>query len=142
MKTIRLIIFIWFTAIGHFGFSQGVEGLWYTYNSSGQIKSEIKIYIKDGKLYGKLVKLHKAAVAKSDAKCVDCTDYRKNQPIIGMVFISGLKKSGNVWSGDKSILDPNNGVEYDVKIWLTDEDQLAVRGYLGWFYQTEYWVRK
>src|SRR5690554_622631 len=142
MKTMRLLMFLCFTVISHFGYSQSVEGVWNTYNSAGEIKSEVEIYIKDGKLYGKLVRLHKAAVAKSDAKCVKCTDYRKNQPIIGMVFISGLEKSGNEWKGDKSILDPNNGVEYDVKIWLTDDEQLGVRGYLGWFYQTEYWKRK
>ena len=138
----KCFLIICLSMVSFFGFSQSVEGTWNTYNKAGEIKSEVEIYIKDGKLYGKLNKLGKAAVAKSDAKCVKCTDYRKNQPIIGMIFISGLIKSGNEWSGDKSILDPNNGVEYDVKIWLTDDGKLAVRGYFGWLYQTEYWKRK
>jgi uncharacterized protein (DUF2147 family) len=138
----KYILAICICVLSFFSISQSVEGVWNTYNSAGEIKSEVEIYIKDGKLYGKLIKLHKAAVAKSDARCVKCTDYRKNQPIIGMVFISGLKKSGNEWTGDKLILDPNKGEVYDVKIWLTDDDELGVRGYLGWFYQTEYWKRK
>lgn len=65
-----LTICIWMVCF--FSISQNVEGVWNTYNSAGEVKSEVEIYIKDGKLYGKLVKLHKVAKAKSDAKCVKC----------------------------------------------------------------------
>ena len=122
--------------------SQSVEGLWNTYDgSSGKLKSEVKIYLKDGKLYAKLTKLYNVDEAAKNAKCVLCTDYRKDQPIVGMVFISGLTKSGNEWKGNKLVLDPNNGKFYDGKIWLVNDDKLAMRGYLGLFYQTEYWKR-
>ncbi|HLV41508.1 MAG TPA: DUF2147 domain-containing protein [Brumimicrobium sp.] len=124
-------------------FSQSVEGLWNTYdNSSGELKSEVKIYIKDGKLYAKLNKLYNATEAEQNAKCVHCKDYRKDKPIVGMVFISGLTKSGSEWKGNKLVLDPHNGKLYDGKIWLVNDNKLAMRGYLGFLYQTEYWIRK
>lgn len=123
--------------------SQTIEGIWKTYDDgSGELKSEVEIYIKDGKLYGKIIKLHNLEVPLKDAKCYDCTDYRKDQPVMGMEVISGLKKSGKFWTEDKVLLDPNNGKVYDAKLWLINKDKLAVRGYIGWFYRTQYWKRK
>jgi len=59
-----------------------------------------------------------------------------------MEFMSGLKKVGEKWEGKKVLLDPNNGKQYDGQVWLVNNDKLSVRGYLGWFYQTQYWKRK
>ena len=124
-------------------FSQSIEGIWKSYDDeSGELKSEVKIYIKDGKLYGKIIKLHNLDVPLEEAKCKLCTDYRKDKDVMGMMIISGLKKSGEEWSGNQLLLDPNNGKLYDAKFWLVDENKLAVRGYIGWFYRTQYWVRK
>ncbi|PKR80610.1 DUF2147 domain-containing protein [Brumimicrobium salinarum] len=123
--------------------AQSIEGIWETYDDeSGQLKSEVKIYLKDGKLYGKIVELHNLNIPISKAKCYDCTDYRKDQPVIGMEIMSGLTKDGKYWTADDVLLDPNNGKVYDAKIWLMEDNKLAVRGYLGWFYRTQYWKRK
>lgn len=118
---------------------QGFEGLWATYDdNTGKLESEVELFIKNGKLYGKIIKLYGIS---QDAICVNCTDYRKNKPIVGMVFMSGLTQNGKEWIGDNALLHPDNGKLYSGKVWLDSKDRLAVRGYLGWFYRTQYWKR-
>lgn len=136
-----LILSLWL--IPFVGGSQSIEGVWETYDDeSGELKSEVKIYIKDGKLYGKILKLYNLNIDPKDAKCELCTDYRKDQPVIGMLVMSGLNKSGSEWIGDAALLDPNNGKSYDAKVWLESNNKLAVRGYIGWFFRTQYWKKK
>jgi len=145
MYFIKSLIVFCISIMSFMGFTQTIEGVWETYDDkSGKLKSEVKIYLKDGKLYGKILKLHNLEVdiAVEDAMCFKCTDYRKDQPVIGMKIITGLEKSGNEWTGDEILLDPNNGKLYDAKLWLVNDNKLAVRGYIGWFYRTQYWVRK
>lgn len=123
--------------------SQTIEGVWKSYDDdSGVLKSEVKIYIKNGKLYGKIVKLHNLDVPYDEALCYLCTDYRKDKHVMGMEIISGLDKDGNEWTGDTKLLDPENGKSYDATLWLIDDNKLAVRGYVGWFFRTQYWLRK
>lgn len=118
---------------------QSIEGTWATYDdNTGKLESEVELFIKNGKLYGKIIKLYNM---EQDAVCVNCTDYRKNKPIVGMIFMSGLTKNGKEWTGDNVILHPDNGKLYSGKVWLDNKDRLAVRGYLGWFYRTQYWKR-
>lgn len=124
-------------------FAQKITGVWETYDDeSGILKSEVKLYEKNGKIYGKIIELHNLKVDTEDPICIKCTDHRKNKPVKGMEIITGLKKDGNEWYADEGILDPNNGKIYDCKMWLESHDKLAVRGYLGWFYRTQYWKRK
>jgi uncharacterized protein (DUF2147 family) len=59
-----------------------------------------------------------------------------------MVIFDELEKNGDVYTGGK-ILDPGGGSEYNCKIWI-DEDKpniLNVRGYVAFFFRTQYWVR-
>jgi|SRR5690554_31969 len=140
---IKHLIIILFSLASILANAQSIEGVWESYDDgTGELKSEVQIYIKDGKLYGKIIELHNLKIALKDAKCYDCTDYRRNQPVLGMEIITGLEKSGKYWSGKKALLDPNNGKVHDAKLWLINNDKLAVRGYIGWFYRTQYWVRK
>lgn len=123
-------------------FSQSVEGTWKTYDDeTGDLESEVKIYKKNGKIYGKIIKIHKVKNGEENPVCELCPGQRKNKHVLGMNIITGLSKDGSEWYGDESILDPNNGELYDCKIWLENKNKLAVRGYLGWFFRTQYWVR-
>jgi uncharacterized protein (DUF2147 family) len=118
-------------------------GKWQTIDDkTKEIKSEITITEANGVLSGKVSKILRKD-AKPDEKCVECTDARKGQPILGLEIIRGAKKdaSEDVWTGGK-ILDPENGKEYTLK--LTPEDggkKLAVRGSIGPFGRTQTWVR-
>lgn len=51
------------------------------------------------------------------------------------------EKSGKKWSG--TIYDPRDEKGYDAKIWVTDKDELKVRGFLGisLFGETHTWHR-
>ena len=133
-----------FIAMAGAAFAQNTPvGKWHTVDDkTKEIKSEITITEAGGVLTGKVTKVLRKD-AKPDAKCDECTDARKGQPIVGLEIIRGAKKddSHNAWSGGK-ILDPENGKEYTLK--LTPEDggkHLTVRGSIGPFGRNQTWVR-
>ncbi len=133
-----------FVAIAGSALAQNTPvGKWHSIDDkTKEIKSEITITESGGVLTGKVSKVLRKD-AKPDAKCDECTDARKGQPIVGLEIIRGGKKEegADVWSGGK-ILDPENGKEYSLK--LTPQEggkQLAVRGSIGPFGRTQTWVR-
>jgi len=143
MKITKYLLIFLVNVMSFTSFSQTIEGVWKTYDDeTGEHKSDVKIYKKDGKLYGKVVKLHVVDDLDVVATCFRCTDYRKDKPILGMLVMSGLKQSGDEWVADDALLDPENGKTYDGEVWLENYNKLAVRGYIGWFYRTQYWIRK
>ncbi len=118
-------------------------GKWHSVDEkTKEVKSEITITESGGVLSGKVSKLLRKD-AKQDAVCDECTDNRKDKPILGLEIIRGAKKdaSEDVWTGGK-ILDPENGKEYTLK--MTPQDggkKLAVRGSIGPFGRTQTWER-
>ena len=84
--------------------------------------------------------------APKDAVCKDCSDDRKDKPVVGMTIIRNMKASG----GDKAVfeggdvLDPNNGKVYKVRLKVApDNAKLDVRGYIGtpMIGRTQVWQR-
>ena len=117
-------------------------GLWKTIDDETKVeKSLVRISDNAGVYTGKIEKI---LSDKPDAKCLECSDERKDQPVQGMTIIRNVKASaddkGSWDSGD--ILDPNNGKVYKVRIKPIDGGKtLQVRGYLGPFYRTQTWQR-
>lgn len=112
-------------------------GFWKTIDDDGKTaKSYVHITEKDGVLSGKVTRLLQKP---QDTLCEECAGDKKDQPIVGMEILWGLKKEkeGNVFSGGK-ILDPDNGKEYRCKIWR-EGDTLKVRGYIAFLYRTQTW---
>jgi len=120
--------------------SQTIFGKWKTIDDvTGDEKSIVEIYELDGKIYGKIIKL--LDPHKKDSKCTDCDGKNKNQPILGMVIINGLTKDDDVYE-DGTILNPSNGKVYSCRLKLEENpDTLQVRGYIAFFYKTQYWQR-
>ena len=122
---------------------QSPVGTWRSVDDkTGEAKAEIRIVESGGTLTGRIEK-RLLKDAKPDDVCKECTDERKDKPIIGLEIIRGAKKSasGEAWEGGK-ILDPENGKEYTLRLATIDGGQrLQVRGYLGPFYRTQTWVR-
>jgi uncharacterized protein (DUF2147 family) len=118
-------------------------GVWQTIDDKdGTVKSEIRIVENAGVVSGKVDKILDPK-AKQDDKCVECTDERKDQPILGMEILRGLKKAEgkDVWEGG-NILDPKNGKVYRATVTpIEGGKKLQMRGYIGFFYRTQIWNR-
>ena len=119
-----------------------VEGFWITQDDeSGKQKSEVLIYKDNGKLYGKIVRL---LLPEDQGKiCVNCKGKDEGKPIAGLVIVNNLIWEGESWE-DGTILDPKSGKLYDCFITLEDNNNLKVRGFLGFsiFGRTQNWIRK
>ncbi len=117
-------------------------GLWKTIDDeTKQEKSLVRITEANGVLTGKIEKLMDPK--KQDAVCNECTDARKGQKVIGMTIVEGVKKHASepYWDGG-TILDPNNGKTYKVR--LTPQDggkTMEVRGFIAFLYRNQQWVR-
>ena len=107
-------------------------GLWKTIDDDGKTeKSHVRIAEAGGLLSGKVEKI--ADPAKRDALCTECEGARKGQPVLGMTIIEGVKRASGADHWDSgTILDPNNGKTYKVRMTLKDGGRvLEVRGYVG-----------
>ena len=108
-------------------------GLWKTVDdNTRKEKSLVRIVETNGVYTGKVEKVIDPDSPK-DAVCKDCTDERKDQPVVGMTIIRNMKASGDkdVFEGG-DILDPNNGKVYSAKLTLVEGGKkLDVRGYIG-----------
>ena len=119
-------------------------GLWKSIDDETKAeKSLIRITDNGGVLSGKVEKI---LTDKTDAKCTECTDERKDQPVQGMTILRNVKASAEdkgVWEGG-DILDPNNGKVYKVRLKPIDGGKkLEVRGYIGMpmLGRTQTWLR-
>ena len=103
----------------------------------------MRITDDNGELRGKVERLFRDASEDQHPKCVNCEGALKDQPIVGMTIISGMKKEGDGYAGGQ-ILDPASGKIYKSKMSLSDGGKkLDVRGYVGvpMFGRTQTWVR-
>ena len=99
------------------------EGLWRSIDDkTGEAKAEIRIKPDaSGALQGVLEK-RLLKDAKPEDLCKECSDDRKDKPLLGLEIIRGAKKAEGkeVWEGGK---------------------KLEVRGSFGPFGRTQTWVR-
>ncbi|MFT5077936.1 MAG: hypothetical protein ACI825_000959 [Planctomycetota bacterium] len=139
MKQFILIIAIAFVSFT--STAQNVFGKWKTIDDvSGEAKSIIDIYERDGKVYGKVTQI--LTEGREDSVCTECDGEDKGKPILGLEIIRGLEKDGDVYE-DGEILDPENGKRYKCYIELVENNKLKVRGYIGFSLlgRTQYWYR-
>ncbi|MCO6499947.1 MAG: DUF2147 domain-containing protein [Vicingus serpentipes] len=137
LKPVFLVIILLFSIITS---AQSIVGKWKTIDDeTGKTKSIVEIFMKEGKAYGKIIKLFREKGQNPDPICKECTDYRKGKKVLGMTIITHMVKKGNEWV-DGEILDPNNGKIYDCKLWV-ENGQLKVRGYIAFFFRTQTWIR-
>jgi uncharacterized protein (DUF2147 family) len=127
--------------IGTLKAQTGPFGVWKSIDDkTGEAKSNVEVYQKNGKLYGKVIKI---LTDKPNAKCDDCKGDKKDQPVQGMVIIEGLQETEGTWKNG-TILDPENGNVYGCVIWLEEgkPNELKVRGkHWSGLYRTQTWYR-
>ncbi len=119
-------------------------GVWKTIDDETKAeRSIVRITEAGGVFTGKIEKL--TDPSKQDAKCDKCEGARKDQPIIGMTIVEGVKKNPDEpYFDGGSILDPNNGKTYKVRMTPADGGKkLDVRGYVGapLLGRTQTWIR-
>ena len=119
-------------------------GLWRTIDdNTKKDKSLVRIVESNGVYSGKVEKIVDPDAPK-DAVCKDCSDERKDKPILGMTIIRNVQANADdkTTFGGGDILDPNNGKVYRVRLRPFDDGRkLEVRGYLGPFYRNQTWLR-
>lgn len=118
-------------------------GRWHSLDDkTGEIKSEIVIAEQGGVLSGRIDKLLRKN-ADQAARCTECSDDRKDKPIVGLEIIRQAKKADgkDVWE-DGKILDPENGKTYALRLTpIEGGKKLEVRGSIAFLGRTQTWVR-
>jgi len=116
-------------------------GKWKTVDEkNGKVMSEVEIYEQGGKVFGKIASLTEPNDKDGKPKiCVKCTGSEKDKPVVGLVILKDLSASGDRYKGG-TIMDPEDGKVYTAEIWVED-GKLKVRGYVGFFYRTQTWLR-
>ena len=119
-------------------------GLWKTIDDVSKAeKSQVRISDVGGVLTGKVEKI--ADPTKQDSTCLECSDERKDQKVLGMTIIRGARHDADKdrWDGGE-ILDPNDGKVYKLLLKPIDGGKkLEVRGFIGvsLFGRTQTWLR-
>lgn len=130
----QLLTLITIITAGLFQLANAAEntpfGQWETIDDvTGKAKSIVNIWQDGDELMGQIITI--LDPAKKNKVCTKCSGANKDKPVEGMVFIWGLKKDNDYWTGGK-ILDPDNGKEYKANITvINDGENLEVRGYIG-----------
>jgi uncharacterized protein (DUF2147 family) len=120
-------------------------GLWKTIDDKTKTeRALVRITEAGGVLSGRVEKVL-AADAVPGSKCDKCDDDRKDQPMLGLEVVRGVKKSDtdNQWDGG-TILDAAEGKIYKVRLQPADGGRkLDVRGYIGMplLGRTQTWIR-
>jgi len=121
------------------------SGRWLTIDDNdGKPRSLVIIEEKQGELNGRIAQIFPRPGDDVQNLCEECEGVRKNQPIVGMIFLWGLRKQGDEYAGGQ-ILDPDNGKIYRARLRLSpDGKQLQVRGYIGisLFGRSQTWLRE
>jgi len=122
--------------------AQTVVGKWKTIDDrTGNPKALVELYLKKGKLYGKILKILEKG--RENANCIKCKGDLKDKPIVGMTIIDGFSSNKGVEYKGKRLFDPEQAMTFRGKIWLDPKNgnQLKVRGYLAFLYRTQTWLR-
>lgn len=122
-------------------------GYWQTIDDkTNQPKSIVKLFVLQGKLYGRIMQVNYQPGHGPADVCDKCTGVRQNQLILGMVFMWGLvpdPSEANHWI-DGQVVDPKVGSQYNSELSLVDNGQtIKMLGYMGstLFGRTQTWHR-
>ncbi|EKD54090.1 MAG: hypothetical protein ACD_60C00125G0014 [uncultured bacterium] len=120
-------------------------GYWKTIDDvTGKPKSIVQVWkTTDEILMAKVVKIFPTKDVAKAKICTACDGDKHNQPIVGMVIMSGLKLNNNQWKNGQ-ILDPENGKTYSCSARLVENGKkLSIHGYVGFpmFGRSQTWER-
>jgi uncharacterized protein (DUF2147 family) len=114
------------------GENSTLTGLWKSIDdNTGKPTSLIRISEIEGEFQGKIEKIFPDPGESANPLCEKCEDELKNQPVVGMTILKGMRRDGTDYSGGQ-VLDPDNGKIYRGKMKLIEGgNKLILRGYVG-----------
>lgn len=141
---IILTVILCFATVSLFAENLSPIGYWKTIDDeTGEVKSIVKIWMGNDKLYGKVVKLFRKPDEEQNPTCAKGSGELEGKPILGARIMWGLKDKGKWWTGGH-ILDPKKGKTYKCKIRVIENgEKLLVRGFIGFSFigRTQTWLR-
>ena len=106
-------------------------GVWQQVGDDGNVGALVTITEENGVYVGRLSHLYLGPDDDPNPICTECPGDRRNQPLLGLVFIEKMKQSGLDYE-DGKILDPESGKIYSANMHLSpDGTKLNVRAYLS-----------
>ena len=120
-------------------------GLWKTIDDkTGKERALVRIVDNNGVFEGTVEKIFDQPNDDPKHLCRRCDGERKDKPIVGMVFLWGLRRDGDHYGGGE-VLDPNIGRTYRARLKLIDGGRkLELRAYIGisLFGRSQTWLRQ
>ncbi len=123
-----------------FIFSQeGLIGKWKTlHEDTGKPVSIVEFYNSQDKVFGKIVEILEKE--HENDLCHKCKGAEKNKPVKGLTIVKNMEKIDDEYKNG-TIFHPVLGKNFKCKIRFVHENRIQVRGYLLFFYGTQYWER-
>jgi uncharacterized protein (DUF2147 family) len=120
-------------------------GLWKTFSDhTGEADGLVRIVEVNGEFIGKVLAVFSPPATDPNPLCEECSGELKDQPVVGMTILRGLRWDGEEYSGGE-ILDPDDGRVYRCRLRLAEGGRkLQVRGFIGisLFGRTQTWERQ
>ncbi len=121
-----------------------VVGYWKSFGEKGEVNAYWKTWIENGEVRGTIVKIPGHG---DDSICVACKDDTSDwsgKPVIGTIWMWGLKRDGSEWKGGH-IIDSGKGKIFwlSVKV-INNGNSMEMRGSIdrwGLIGGTQVWTR-
>jgi uncharacterized protein (DUF2147 family) len=119
--------------------------VWQTVSDrTGQPDGLVRIVEANGEYIGTVIAVFSPPAPDAHPLCESCQGELKDKPIVGMIILQGVRRSGDGYSAGR-ILDPDEGRVYKCRVALLDGGRkLEIRGYVGLplFGRSQTWTRK
>jgi hypothetical protein len=105
-------------------------GLWQKTEDGKPVIWILMVDHHDGMFEGVIARKFSKPGVVETVTCAQCTDDRKNAPVLGISFIRDMKRNGLEYEGG-NVLDPRDGQVWRAKMTLgPDGQELTLRGYV------------
>ena len=132
LSVLLVVSFAALTALAHSARADEptASGLWEK-SEAGKPVVWVLVFERGGTYQGVIAKRFLKPGDDPGAVCTKCADDRRNEPLLGLTFIRGMKRNGLKYEGG-DILDPRDGKVYSANMAVNpDGHTLTLRGYMG-----------